>query len=291
MKRGIIVINAFDASPAYLYQSARLKEEFDLLGADVTIYKNDDFGLSTDENGIRLTFKDVDFVIYLDKDKYLLEALTLSGIKVFNTREAIENCDDKVLTYLALAKANIPTPATYPAPLCYKPGSTVPKAALKRIATELSYPIIVKESFGSLGKGVYLAKDEKELETLANRLIDRPHLFQKFVSTSYGKDVRVIVIGGEVVGGMIRQSENDFRSNVAAGGRAEKYGLSDGIKEIALKAHKALGLDYSGVDILFGENGKPIVCEVNSNAFFRSFEAVTHINVARKYAEYVLSKI
>ena len=290
MKRGIIVINAFDASPAYLYQSARLKEEFDLLGADVTIYKNDDFGLSTDENGIRLTFKDVDFAIYLDKDKYLLEALTLSGIKVFNTREAIENCDDKVLTYLALAKANIPTPATYPAPLCYKPGSTVPKAALYRIATELSFPIIVKESFGSLGKGVYLAKDEKELETLANRLIDRPHLFQKFVSTSYGKDVRVIVIGGEVVGGMIRQSENDFRSNVAAGGRAEKYGLSDEIKEIALKAHKALGLDYSGVDILFGENGKPIVCEVNSNAFFRSFEAVTHINVARKYAEYVLSK-
>lgn len=291
MKRGIIVINAFDASPTYLYQSARLKEEFDLLGADVTIYKNDDFGLSTDENGIRLPFNDVDFAIYLDKDKYLLEALTLSGIKVFNTREAIENCDDKVLTYLALAKANIPTPATYPAPLCYKPGSTVSKAALKRIATELSYPIIVKESFGSLGKGVYLAKDEKELETLANRLIDRPHLFQKFVSTSYGKDVRVIVIGGEVVGGMIRQSENDFRSNVAAGGRAEKYGLSDGIKEIALKAHRALGLDYSGVDILFGENGKPIVCEVNSNAFFRSFEAVTHINVARKYAEYVLSKI
>ena len=290
MKRGIIVINAFDASPAYLYQSARLKEEFDLLGADVTIYKNDDFGLSTDENGIRLTFKDVDFAIYLDKDKYLLKALTLSGIKVFNSRESIENCDDKVLTYLALAKANIPTPATYPAPLCYKPDSTVPKAALKRIATELSYPIIVKESFGSLGKGVYLAKDEKELETLANRLIDRPHLFQKFVSTSYGKDVRVIVIGGEVVGGMIRQSENDFRSNVAAGGRAEKYGLSDGIKEIALKAHRALGLDYSGVDILFGENGKPIVCEVNSNAFFRSFEAVTHINVARKYAEYVLSK-
>ena len=136
MKRGIIVINAFDASPAYLYQSARLKEEFDLLGADVPIYKNDDFGLSTDENGIRLTFKDVDFAIYLDKDKYLLEALTLSGIKVFNTREAIENCDDKVLTYLALAKANIPTPATYPAPLCYKPDSTVPKAALKRIATE-----------------------------------------------------------------------------------------------------------------------------------------------------------
>lgn len=253
--------------------------------------QNDDFGLSTDENGIRLPFNDVDFAIYLDKDKYLLEALTLSEIKVFNTREAIENCDDKVLTYLALAKANIPTPETYPAPLCYKPGSTVPKAALNRIATELSFPIIVKESFGSLGKGVYLAKDEEELETLANRLIDRPHLFQKFVSTSYGKDVRVIVIGGEVVGGMIRQSENDFRSNVAAGGRAEKYGLSDGIKEIALKAHKALGLDYSGVDILFGENGKPIVCEVNSNAFFKSFEAVTHINVARKYAEYVLSKI
>ena len=65
MKRGIIVINAFDASPAYLYQSARLKEEFDLLEADVTICKNDDFGLSTDENGIRLPFNDVNFAIWL----------------------------------------------------------------------------------------------------------------------------------------------------------------------------------------------------------------------------------
>ena len=291
MKRGIIVINAFAADENYLYQPKRLKEEFTALGADVGIYKNDDFGLSTDENGIRLPFSSVDFAIYLDKDKYLLEAMTLKGINVFNSRAAIETCDDKMLTYLSLAHANVPTPKTCPAPLCYSADASFSFGALNAVAAKLSYPVIVKESYGSLGKGVYLAKDEEELETVANRLIRKPHLFQKFVSESYGKDVRVIVIGDEVVGAMLRRSENDFRSNVAAGGKAEPYDASDEIKAVAINAHKALGLDYSGVDVLFGEDGKPVVCEVNSNAFFKTFEAVTGVNVAKKYAEYVLSKI
>ena len=57
------------------------------------------------------------------------------------------------------------------------------------------------------------------------------------------------------------------------------------------KIAKILNLDYMGVDLMYGENGEPILCEVNSNAFFEGMEKATNINVAKAYAEYVLSAI
>ena len=48
-----------------------------------------------------------------------------------------------------------------------------------------------------------------------------------------------------------------------------------------------LNLDYCGVDLLYGEDG-PVLCEVNSNAFFEGLEAATGVNVAKLYAEYIV---
>ena len=58
---------------------------------------------------------------------------------------------------------------------------------------------------------------------------------------------------------------------------------------MALAFSRALGLDYCGVDLLFGGSGA-LVCEVNSNAFFRTFESATGINVAAAYARYTVEK-
>ncbi len=69
------------------------------------------------------------------------------------------------------------------------------------------------------------------------------------------------------------------------------YNASDEILETALKAHKVLGLGFSGVDILFGENNEPILCEVNSNPNFLSFEQVSGINFAEKIAKFIVSKL
>ena len=56
-------------------------------------------------------------------------------------------------------------------------------------------------------------------------------------------------------------------------------------------AASVLGLDYCGVDLLYGESGEPIVCEVNSNAFFEGLEGATGVNVAKLYAEHIVKEI
>ncbi|MGN0824588.1 MAG: RimK family alpha-L-glutamate ligase, partial [Candidatus Coproplasma sp.] len=228
-----------------------------------------------------------DFCVYLDKDKYLLKALEKSGVRTFNSFEAIEVCDDKMATYLCLSGNGIDMPLTIPGVLCYDSKVDVSESQSEQIEKKLGYPLIVKSSYGSRGTGVYLIKDRTQLIEIMDKMKMIPHLFQKFIPESFGKDLRVIVIGGKVLGGMLRQSNGDFRSNVALGGSATPYPVDDKLSALCQKCACVLGLDYCGIDVLFGKDDTPYICEVNSNAFFYGFESATGLNVAKAYAEYI----
>ena len=90
---------------------------------------------------------------------------------------------------------------------------------------------------------------------------------------------------------MIRENTSDFRSNIALGGKGREYSPNKEFIAAAEKCARVLDLDYCGVDLLFGEGGKPYVCEVNSNAFITEIERITGVNVAKSYAEYIINKI
>ena len=106
-----------------------------------------------------------------------------------------------------------------------------------------------------------------------------------------GVDVRVIVIGGKTVASMERRNKDDFRSNVAQGGCGVKIDLPENFQIVAESCAEILGLDYCGVDLLYGNDGEPYVCEVNSNAFFGGIEEATGVNVAKLYAEHIIKTI
>lgn len=289
MKKGLILINAYLKLQSQFSQAERIKEELERLGVETEIRRNDGFfaqisGCDIVEN----LSQSYAFCVYLDKDKYLSEMLEKSGLRLFNRHEAIRICDDKMQTYISLAGQGVPMAKTLSGLLCYEPTEQVKSQTLDRIERELGYPVIVKESFGSLGKGVYMAKNREQLSSIAETLKCRPHLFQQTVQTSVGKDLRVIVVGGKVLTAMLRQSDKDFRSNIELGGVGTPYEINEQTREVCELVAKLLGLDYCGIDILFGENGAPIVCEVNSNAFFGGVERVTGVNVAAAYAKRIL---
>ena len=291
MKKGIILINAYATLKGISYQSTRLKEELCALGVDCDIVRNDSVPLMIEEGGdIKSRFAGYDFCIYLDKDKYISAMLEKTGLRLFNSHEAILTCDDKMTTLIRLADCGIPIPKTIPGLLCYTPDACVSEELIDKIEGELGYPVIVKECYGSLGKEVYKADNRRELCLIASALIRRPHLYQRLVKSSVGRDIRVIAVGGRVVGAMQRESKTDFRSNIELGGVGTPFTPDEALTCLCERIADAIGLDYCGIDILFGEDGY-LVCEVNSNAFFGGIESVTGINIAKKYAEHIYNEI
>ena len=291
MKRAIIITNAYSTLPTGLNQAERLKTEFAHLGVNAEIRRNGFFAYLDGDGELVNVLKGYDFCVYLDKDKYASAILEKSGLRLFNSHKAVRVCDDKMETHLALTGHGVPMPPTVGGLLCYDAEATVKADDIGFIEKTLGYPVVVKECYGSLGKGVYKADDRRELETLCEKLKCKSHLFQKFISSSAGKDIRVIVIGGKAVAAMQRKSDKDFRSNLELGGTAKPVEIDDCLRDICELTAKTLALDYCGIDLLYGENGGYLVCEVNSNAFFGGIERVTGVNVARLYAEYICKEI
>lgn len=225
------------------------------------------------------------YVVFTDKDTYLAKQLQLLGIRVYNSAEAIEISDDKIKTYQVLGSKQIPIPKTIFAPKTF--GFQIDEQFVESVIQYFSFPLVLKEAFGSFGEQVYLVHNRDELFTQIEVIGTRPFMFQQFIQTSYGKDLRLQVVGDRVVTAMKRTSEHDFRANVTSGGKMERYKPNEIEKQLAIQATKAIGADFAGVDLLFGENNAPIVCEINSNAHIRNLLDCTGVNAAIDLVHYI----
>jgi RimK family alpha-L-glutamate ligase len=144
---------------------------------------------------------------------------------------------------------------------------------------------VMKKMKGSQGIGVYLIESEEDYNSAYDEIKDE-YFCQEFIDYSYGKDIRVYVLGNKVLGCVKRISDKSFKSNYSLGGRVEKYKLNDSIKEISLSAAKAIGLDFCGIDLLFTEDSFT-VCEVNGNAGFRTITQISDIDIPMELFKWV----
>lgn len=281
------VSNGYYRSEAYSYVAEAFGKACARRGVEMTALRSNEISYIIKKGEIRFDCPLPDFVIFWDKDLPLAYSLEKLGVRVYNSPKAIEICDDKIKTACALAENGVPMPDTVFAPMSYPGVGGVDPDFLGRVEKALGYPMVVKEACGSLGRQVYLAKDRSELEKLRLGLMCSRHLYQKFVSAGAGRDVRVIVVGGRAVAHMVRENKTDFRANIELGGKAVRAEIPPSFVKLAEKAASVLRLDYAGVDLLFGEDG-PLVCEVNSNAFFRGLEGCAGVDVAEIYLGHIL---
>lgn len=231
-----------------------------------------------------------DFVIFWDKDVRLARLLERVGLKLYNCADAIAVCDDKSLTHERLIDCGIHMPKTVFAPLTYPVCGFREADFLQDVEKLLGFPMVVKEDFGSFGAQVYLAKDHEELLELIAGIGNVPFLFQEFIGESRGKDIRINMVGDTAVACMMRYNDHDFRANITNGGNMRAYEPTEKELAMARKVMKELRLDFAGVDILFGRDREPILCEVNSNAHFKNIFDCTGVNVADAIMEYILEK-
>lgn len=284
----LIAVNAYMKNKSQIAQSERIAEELTARGALAEIKKN--FNLAEIENS-SVKAEKYGFCVFLDKDKVAARLLEKSGLRLFNSAAAVEVCDDKMLTNIALANGGFNIPDCVYAPLCYHGDSNINEEFLHGTVQKLKFPLVAKTNYGSLGAGVVLIKNFNELANYEKKNLTAPHFYQKFIDCDCGEDIRVIVIGGKAVCAMKRRNLTDFRSNIELGGKGENYCLTPKLASLCEGVAESLKLDYCGVDILTDKNGEFYVCEVNSNSFFAAAERVCGINIAGRYAEYMLNKI
>ena len=286
---GIIIVNQNIGHNQYKIN--RFIPEFNSRGIKIDVFVNNGT-LAKIENGeIIINLPKADFVLYMDKDIYLARMLEKAGYHLFNRADFIKMCDDKVLTFISCANEGIKMIKTIAGPLVYT--DTLEEenySFLDTIEKEFGYPLIVKKVYGSLGEGVYIANDKNELRDIYSKLYRNPLLFQKYIGTSRGKSVRVLIIDHEVVGGFERYNTDDFRSNFGTTATSKKLENNSKFFEIAKILARKLDILYAGLDFLYDENDEPILCEINSNAFFEEFEKVTGIDVAKYYVDMVIKE-
>ena len=232
-----------------------------------------------------------EFVLFWDKDVRLARLLEKRGLRLFNCAESIEICDDKARTCLELSGSGIRMPKTVIAPMTFQPDGYPQLDFLEAVEKQLGYPMVVKECYGSFGQQVHLAVGREELKMYLADIKNRPCLFQEFAAFSRGRDIRIQMVGNQAAAAMQRRNAHDFRANITNGGSMEPYEPDEKQLAMAAKGMQVLGLDFAGVDILFGEDGEPLLCEVNSNAHFVNIRNCTGVDVADAITGYCLKEM
>lgn len=206
------------------------------------------------------------------------------GALTINSSKALYVCNDKILTYGCLIKEGLRIPKTYIA---------LSSSSLQSVNNKLQFPIIDKPPIGSWGRLVSYIRDNIDLRMISEHRdymgpIVKTHIMQEVIGL--GKDLRCIVVGDEVLGCMIRKaSDDEWRSNVALGGTVENYPVDSEIEELVIRASKAVGTEFAGVDLLVGDGY--YVNEVNGVPEFKGFIRATGIKVHEHLVKYLVGSI
>ena len=213
----------------------------------------------------------------------VLHRLEEIGVYVMNPPDGIERSVDKYYTSALLEGAGIPTPKTV---------VTEKFDEAMEAFSDLGGDVVVKPLFGSRGFGMTRVNDEdiayRVFRTL--EMIGGVYYIQEYIPHR-NEDIRAFVIGSRVVASMLRKAER-WKTNIAGGGEAKPYRLEEKLAEVSARAAEAVGLEYTGVDILKSERSEDFyVVELNSTPGWEGLQTVTDESISDQVVDHLLSKI
>ncbi|MGH3773286.1 MAG: ATP-grasp domain-containing protein [Pseudonocardiaceae bacterium] len=202
------------------------------------------------------------------------------GTVVLNEPGAAYRSRDKLLTYLALHRAQVPIIHTI---AFVEPSDE----ALQPLADHLG--VILKPAHGVRGEGIRSFGSVSELvaawgdnpgQQSPVPLVREHYVAQPLVGGG-GRDVRAFVVNGSCVALMQRQAvAGEVRANLALGATPTRLALDHPAASTAVAALEACRLDYGGVDLIEDDDGTVRVLEVDAWAGFAGISAATGEDVA-----------
>lgn len=218
---------------------------------------------------------DATFIFYRGRDFEISRQFESDGVFVFNRSEVNRIANDKYQTYELASVLGIPA---------------IPTRRLKSAQDVGEYPIVIKTTDGHGGGEVHLCMTADDVNEAIALYADRQLLIQPFVEHD-SSDVRLYVIGNDVVGAVKRTGVESFKANVALGGTAEPFDAPLPLREFAVRIAKALKSDYIGVDFIQNAEGLWLLNELEDPVGARSLYETSELNVAREVMQHLSKKI
>jgi gamma-F420-2:alpha-L-glutamate ligase len=276
------------------HEARRFLKEGEKTGIDVKVIKPSDFDLLVTQDardsilikGQAVPLPDFVFPYFNHHDQgyfalAIVRQLERLGVHVFNGADVIETVRDKLHTHQILAETGIHTPDTMLAKF---------PVDMQLVEDNIGFPVVVKTLNGALGIGVFLVETQSAFADLMELVGEtNPNLqliFQKFVSVSKGRDLRLFVVDGQVMAAMERRAKDGgFKANYSTGGSVHFFEPDQEAVDMALKTAEVLKIDIGGIDLLFKEDGGYTICEANTFPGFKGLEKASGVNVAGKILE------
>ena len=201
-----------------------------------------------------------DFAIVRAMDYRINETLEQKGAKVFNNSHLSKIANDKTLCYQFMESSGIPILPTF-----------------YEVPENIEFPLVVKSSCGHGGTEVFLVNSDDELKTAISKT-EKP-VIQK-VASDLGKDLRVYVMGNEIIACMLRERNDDFRSNYCLGGKASVYTPNEKELKLINKIISLFDIGFAGIDFVF-DNGEIVFNEIEDAVGSRMLYDLTDIDVIK----------
>ena len=212
-----------------------------------------------------------------------LKLFEAAGVKCVNSYSVATICGDKLLTSISLADHKVAQPEVRIA--------FTEESALQAIE-DMGYPVVLKPAVGSWGRLLSKVNDRDAAEAILEHktVLGSYHhsifYIQKYVEKS-GRDIRSFVVGDECVAAIYRTSPH-WITNTARGGTATNCPVTDELKDISVRAAKAVGGGIVAIDVFETAQGL-MVNEVNYTMEYKNSISTTGVNIPKKMVEYVLN--
>lgn len=216
-----------------------------------------------------------EFVVNRTVDPILQAFMQKNNIHSFNSLEVAQICNHKSITHLEMNQLDIPMVPTY-----FLHKNMLPKHP------PLPYPFILKEATGRSGKQVFYIENENQWNHSIATLSSSDLLIQS-APVQLGKDVRVFVIGKEIIEAVLRVNQTDFRANYKLGGEAVPYRLSQEDRVMIQKIIDHFEFGLVGIDFLISKDGELLFNEIEDVVGSRILSEVSDVNLLENYVAFI----
>ncbi len=209
----------------------------------------------------------------------VVNQLELMGIPVLNGAYGIAASRNKMRSLQLLAAAGVRVPRTVMA--------SNPSGLRDMVKLVGGVPVLVKLLSANEKSGVMICESLQSLEAALEAILGLGQniVVQQYLRGAKGRDLRVLVVGGEVVAAMRRSPPlGRFSRDLRRGAQFEKTELPGSYARAAAAAARVMRLAVCAVDML-DVKGRPRVFEVNSSPSIREAEAACGVDVAARIVE------